>query len=175
MKLLLSIALGLGAIMSAMSLATPNTANQDIAEVIQSLKMVSAGTLHLGDDAILRSLDEAGKVIDYARIDNTQLKTVISWYSPEKQKHLQEVWTGVDSSLVERDQIWHPPEHILPSSLSLKLTSAGASKSPKKKDSRGMSRPECVGSPCYRHRDCKARGCNVCLVPGYHSQGECIH
>lgn len=150
--------------------------NQDIAKVIPSLKMVSAGILHLGDDAILRSLDEAGKVIDYARIDNTQLKTVISWYSQEKQKHLQEVWRDVDSSLVEREQIWHPPQHILPSSLSLNLASAsGASKSLKKKDPLDMSRPACVGSTCYLHEDCKVRGCHVCLLPDLQSHGECIH
>ncbi|KKZ65991.1 hypothetical protein EMCG_08244 [[Emmonsia] crescens] len=181
MKLLMSIALGLGAITEVMALATPKqTVSEDqnsLSEVIKGLKTVSTGLLHVGADAILRSYDGDGKVIDYARVDTAQLKAIMNRYSKEDQERLQGVWANVDSSLVDEEQIWNPPQHLISP-----LVSGGPSVNGQSKPRRpNVLAPEwfhfCSEYNCHTAADCAwhDRDCHNCIALEGHPIADCAH
>ncbi|PGH33178.1 hypothetical protein GX50_04020 [[Emmonsia] crescens] len=175
MKLLFSIALGLAAITEVMPLALPSKV--DATGIIPNLKSDLAGVLHLGDDGILRSFDGSGNVIDFARLDQPQLQAVIDWYSgdKDKQNHLQGLWANIDSSLVHEEQIWKPPQHILPTFISAlpkaPLMSSAQNSNPLKLQARF-----CTALHCQIQEHCYLRDplCPRCFAVDSFPHGDCL-
>ncbi|KKZ58445.1 hypothetical protein EMCG_00936 [[Emmonsia] crescens] len=176
MKLLFSIVLGLAAITEVMTLALPSEV--DVARVIPNLKSDLAGLVHLGDDGILRSFDGSGNVIDFARLDQTQLQAVINWYSGDKQDqaHLQGLWANIDSSrALNEEQIWNPPQHILPTFISA-LPKAPLMSSAQESNPLKLHARFCTALHCQINSDCYLRDplCPRCFAVDSFPRGDCL-
>ncbi|OJD15360.1 hypothetical protein AJ78_04365 [Emergomyces pasteurianus Ep9510] len=180
---LFSIYLGLAAITQVLALVIPSKEwllqadmIKNAMRLIPNLKEDLSGVLHLGDDGILRSFNGDGLVIDYARFDQAQLQAVISWYSgdKEKQKHLQQLWMNIDSSLITEEQILHPPQHLLPAFITApraSLMSSAEQHNPLKLFPRFCTQLHCqIQDHCFRLDPL----CPRCFAVDSFPHGDCL-
>ncbi|KLJ06115.1 hypothetical protein EMPG_10452 [Blastomyces silverae] len=88
----------------------------DVHELLETLNAPQNGFGHLGGDGVFRVFDKNGTVIDYLALDNGQINDMIDGSGrKEKDKdHMRKVLDGVDGTEVSLQQIWEPPEHLLP-------------------------------------------------------------
>ncbi|KAG5294527.1 hypothetical protein I7I48_11069 [Histoplasma ohiense] len=143
----------------------------DISDIIHSLVTQETGYLHLGDDAILRSYNEFGEVLDFARFNRTQLQFITGWFSEEHQDHLLELWKNVDNSLVDDRQIWYPPDHLKfhPSQLSMARNPSLRGRSPV------LPRIGiCERLWCDSHAFCLLRACSYCFMINKVADPHCV-
>lgn len=83
-----------------------------------SMQLPGDGFVHIADDGIARSYDERGVVVDYCRLSNDQLRSMMESLPPSirhQQAHLKEVYEGVDGhDVTDKTQIWDPPPELRP-------------------------------------------------------------
>lgn len=71
------------------------------------------GMKHLGDDGVLRSFAPNGTVLDYVKLNASQVQQMVDLYG--RNDHLTEVFDGVDGHNVsDHEQLVNPGEHLLP-------------------------------------------------------------
>ncbi|OJD14627.1 hypothetical protein AJ78_05057 [Emergomyces pasteurianus Ep9510] len=134
---------------------------QSLNEILRSLETTEDGVLHVGDDGIARSFNEFGVVIDFARLDREQLQSAMDLEPVTRHPHLQEVWAEVDSSKVDLNQIWSPPEHLLP--LQFRVTPAPQKRMPADELFRRSPQSHCINIECTGHRVCRQNSCTECV------------
>jgi hypothetical protein len=102
-----------------MSDPEPNTAptavlhpdQQEISQVLRSLKLDMEGIFHLGNDGVLRSLTADRAVIDAIPLPPNLIKAFLD-RNPFDQE-LEDLYRGVDGTTVPRDQWFHPDPSLL--------------------------------------------------------------
>ncbi|EER44871.1 conserved hypothetical protein [Histoplasma capsulatum H143] len=105
MKLLLSTIVAFHSVFNGMTWKT------SISEFFTKLDPHMDGFLHIDDHGILRHYDGDGKVLDYARLELTELTAFAQErYTGGTLDDLLAVWKDADSSLVEDEMIWNPPQ-----------------------------------------------------------------
>ncbi|KKZ64867.1 hypothetical protein EMCG_09244 [[Emmonsia] crescens] len=157
-----------------MGQAVLDTENRGLSEIVKGLKHAPDGILHIGDDGVMRSFDEVGNVIDYARLNSTHLMTIAGWYSNGTQDHLQNVWANVDSFLVDEAQIWSPPEHLLPAQLSTELPAARVSVPEVNPLTSRQVIVHCPFISCTGHTRCRQYGCTECVIVDKVYSSTCV-
>ncbi|KAG5295856.1 hypothetical protein I7I50_08761 [Histoplasma capsulatum G186AR] len=105
MKLLLSTIVGFHIFFNGIAWKT------SISEFLTKLNPHMDGFLHIDEHGILRHYDGDGEVLDYARLEPTELTAFAQErYTGGTLDDLLAVWRDADSSLVEDEMIWNPPE-----------------------------------------------------------------
>ncbi|EDN04341.1 hypothetical protein I7I51_02582 [Histoplasma capsulatum] len=82
-------------------------AARDLQQLVNNLRTDPNGLFHIGNDGILRSYDKDNKVIDYARLDSAELKSLAKRYSKDEE-NLIALWENADSSMIDEAEIWSP-------------------------------------------------------------------
>jgi hypothetical protein len=73
------------------------------------------GFVHLAGDGVARSYAANNTVIDYAALSNSQIQQVISQLPASHQKHLEQVFEGVDGyDVTDKSQLLEPPPWLRP-------------------------------------------------------------
>ncbi|PGH36556.1 hypothetical protein GX50_00593 [[Emmonsia] crescens] len=167
----LSLHLGLVGLCAAAGVQVMN----DVNALAESMPTDPNGFQHIGDDGVMRSFNEAGQVMGYARVNRDGLLGFIadrkSILTPEEKAHLTELWSAVDSSQVNTEQIWQPSKELLPAVLKQQLVD----KSPVK-PSAGLQKRRplyCKRFSCRYNTDCKTVGCLTCTHVGRLEVGSC--
>lgn len=71
------------------------------------------GMKHLGDDGVLRSFAPNGTVLDYVKLNASQVQQMVDLYG--RDDYLTEVFDGVDGhNVTNHEQLVNPGEHLLP-------------------------------------------------------------
>ncbi|QSS54563.1 hypothetical protein I7I53_02148 [Histoplasma capsulatum var. duboisii H88] len=117
MKYFTARILGLGSLV-LVAMAHTIQMGSDISETVKKVKYDLNGVLHVDAEGILRSYDQEGNVIDYRRLDFNTLNNIAQLYAEENSNKLIDLWSNVDSSLVDEEQVWAPPSHLMPPSVS---------------------------------------------------------
>lgn len=85
-----------------------------LSELLAAMIKHEYGMKHLGTDGVLRSFAPNGTVLDYVKLNSTQVQQMIDRYS--RDDYLTEAFDGVDGhNVIDQEQLMNPGEHILPS------------------------------------------------------------
>ncbi|RHZ63550.1 hypothetical protein CDV55_104648 [Aspergillus turcosus] len=135
-----------------------------------ALELDLQGFVHVADDGIARSYRPDGTVLDYAPLTNEQLLQLIPMYDDEAaQKHLKEVWKGVNGyDVVDMKQIFEPRADLLPLEFShpdvwaaelAELTPIDLNPATEALEGRQLY---CRGKRCTTSGACRYMGCHRC-------------
>ncbi|QSS50634.1 hypothetical protein I7I53_11393 [Histoplasma capsulatum var. duboisii H88] len=146
-------------------------AARDLQQLVNNLRTDPNGLFHIGNDGILRSYDKDNNVIDYARLDSAELKSLAKRYSKDEE-NLIALWENADSSMIDEAQIWSPEP--LKNSMSLGASAV----SPNVDQQANVLAPridDCSRLGCYNHHDCVAQdpNCHHCVHDGVNFFGKC--
>lgn len=140
---------------------------EDATHIVQNLSMDLEGFIHVADDGVARSYASNGTVIDWAKLNNTQLISLIPMLvsSHSDRDHLVEVWKDVDGNDVQdMKQILEPRRSVLPMDFGDGKPIA-ENQSRKTKQSVLDERANfCTGQLCSSHGACQYLGCAGCFI-----------
>ncbi|KLJ12262.1 hypothetical protein EMPG_12679 [Blastomyces silverae] len=158
----------------------------DVTDVLRNLTSDPLGHKHLGDDGVARSFSPNGTVIDAVGLSNTLLMEAARGHKdPKEQKHLMELWAGVNGNDVPHRRRYSPPKDLLPALFKdpelvkelkqkHKEQKARYGQSPNKRDSVLDSDPTCVQVACFTREDCILVGCIDCITYDELRASRCI-
>ena len=133
-------------------------------------------------DGVLRSYSANGTVLDYRKLSNANIQTLINSIpasNKDQATELRALFGNADGNdVTDDDQIFNPPEHLKLASRPHPDMSVEKRQNlcvpPKFKGKRG-DLPECVGDACAVHENCKCQGCEFCHIwPGAFILQNCV-
>ncbi|KAL8831146.1 MAG: hypothetical protein Q9191_001020 [Dirinaria sp. TL-2023a] len=84
-----------------------------IFELMAAMTKHDHGMKHLGDDGVLRSFAPNGTVLDYLKLNASEVQQMVDRFG--RNDYLTEVFDGVDGhNVTDHEQLANPGEHLLP-------------------------------------------------------------
>ncbi|PYH99595.1 hypothetical protein BO71DRAFT_437197 [Aspergillus ellipticus CBS 707.79] len=155
--------------MATLSIAT--SLKEETLSHIRQLQLDPEGFVHAADDGVVRSFRPDAQVVDYIKLNETQLMSVIpdlAFHDADFQAHLVEVWTDVDGNDVDDEQALHPSEELLPPRLRAGYSAvddpAAASPSVAARAALEKKTLFCAGRLCSTSYACQYMRCSLCIA-----------
>ncbi|KAK3720106.1 aspartate--tRNA ligase msd1 [Vermiconidia calcicola] len=165
------------AMLSTFGLAVPTGSPEST-----SMETDPLGFVGTSADGVLRSYSANGTVLDYRKLSNANIQTLINSIpasNKDQATELRALFGNADGNdVTDDDQIFNPPEHLKLASRPHPDMSVEKRQNlcvpPKFKGKRG-DLPECVGDACAVHENCKCQGCEFCHIwPGAFILQNCV-